>query len=329
MPNPIEIPKDKWTGRVREVVLGATAAEGGTRARTLTLGGEASLPFLHFEGAAPGAAIPHAPALAVEIRDRRPDDWSPLLYAAWGEAMDDPGDWAHAAEVAGADLIVLNLSLTLGNGQPNTPAAAVEAVRKVLAATGLPVAVFGPGQAEMDNTLIVPIAEATKGERLLLGICEDKNYRTIVAAAMANDHLVSSKTPMDVNLAKQLVILIHDMGMPLERIVMDPTTGALGYGVEYGYSVMERLRLAALQGDAMTQAPMLVTPGEETWKAKEGKVGEGVPEAWGDWQTRAVNWETLTATALLQAGADLVVVRHPQSLARLRAFVAALMAAQA
>lgn len=320
----VEIPKEKWTGRVREVTLGATAAGGGTRGQTVTVGGESALPFLHFEG-----ALPHRPALALEIRDRRPDDWPPLLNEAWGEAMDDPGDWAHAAEVAGADLIVLNLSLTLGNGQPNTPAAAVEAVRKVLAATGLPVAVFGPGQAEMDNTLIVPIAEATKGERLLLGICEDKNYRTIVAAAMANDHLVSSKTPMDVNLAKQLVILIHDMGMPLERIVMDPTTGALGYGVEYGYSVMERLRLAALQGDAMTQAPMLVTPGEETWKAKEGKVGEGVPEAWGDWQTRAVNWETLTATALLQAGADLVVVRHPQSLARLRAFVAALMAAQA
>jgi acetyl-CoA decarbonylase/synthase complex subunit delta len=273
--------------------------------------------------------MPHAPALAVEVRDRRPDDWSPLLYAAWGEAMDDPGDWAHAAEVAGADLVVLNLSLTLADGKPNTPAAAVEAVRKVLQATGLPVAVFGPGQAEMDNTLIVPVAEATKGERLLLGICEDKNYRTLVAAAMANDHLVSSKTPMDVNLAKQLIILIHDMGMPLDRIVMDPTTGALGYGVEYGYSVMERLRLAALQGDAMTQAPMLVTPGEETWKAKEGKVGEGVPEAWGDWETRAINWETLTSTALLQAGADLVVVRHPQSLARLRAFVDALMRAEA
>ena len=104
---------------------------------------------------------------------------------------------------------------------------------------------------------------------------------------MANGHLVSSKTPMDVNLAKQLVILIHDMGMPLERIIMDPTTGALGYGIEYGYSVMERLRLAALQGDSMTQQPMLVTPGEEAWKTKEAKVGEGVPESWGDWKRRA------------------------------------------
>jgi acetyl-CoA decarbonylase/synthase complex subunit delta len=320
MPANIEIPKDKWTGRVRECVLGATAAEGGTRARVVTVGGEASLPFLHFD-----APMPHPPALAVEIRDRRPEDWSPLLYEAWGEAMDDPGDWAYAAEVAGADLIVLNLSPTLADGQPNTPQAAVAAVRKVLAATGLPLAVFGPGQAERDNELIVPVAEAAKGERLLIGVCEDKNYRTIVAAALANDHLVSSKTPMDVNLAKQLIILIHDMGMPLDRILLDPTTGALGYGIEYGYSVMERLRLAALQGDAMTQQPMLVTPGEEAWKAKEAKVGEGVPAQWGDWRARAIHWEAFTASALLHAGADLLVLRHPESLARLRAQLTALM----
>ena len=197
------------------------------------------MPFLHDDAAANTLAMPHPPALAIEIRDRKPDDWSPLLYEAWGEAMDDPGDWAHAAETAGADLIVLTLSLTTADGQPNTPEKACAVVRQALDASGLPMAVIGPGQAEMDNTLIVPVAEEAKGERLLLGACEDKNYRTIVAAAMANGHLVSSKTPMDVNLAKQLVILIHDMGMPLERIIMDPTTGALGYGIEYGYSVME------------------------------------------------------------------------------------------
>ena len=321
MPTVVEIPKEKWTGKVREVTLGATAAQGGTRAKTITVGGEGTLPFLHFDG-----AIPHPPALAIEIKDRKPDDWAPLLYEAWGEAMDDPGDWARAAEAAGADLIVLTLSLTLADGKPNTTENAKAVVRKVLKATGLPLVVLGPGQAEKDNELLVPVAEEAKGERLLIGVCEDKNYRTLVAAAMANDHLVTSKTPMDVNLAKQLVILIYDMGMPLERIIMDPTTGALGYGIEYGYSVMERLRLAALQGDGMTQQPMIVTPGEEAWKAKESKVGEGVPEAWGDWKRRAVNWETLTASALIHAGADVVVLRHPDSLARVKAMTSALMA---
>ena len=107
---------------------------------------------------------------------------------------------------------------------------------------------------------------------------------------------------MDVNLAKQLIILIHDMGLSLDRVLMDPSTGALGYGIEYGYSVMERLRIAALQGDSMTQQPMLVSPGEEAWKTKEAKVGAGVPETWGDWCERALHWETLTAMTLIQSG---------------------------
>jgi acetyl-CoA decarbonylase/synthase complex subunit delta len=319
---PVEIPKEKWSGSVRQVTIGATAEQGGTRSRMLTIGGENAMPFLHSEG-----SFPNPPALAIEIRDRKPDDWSPLLYKTWGEAMNDPAEWAKAAEAAGADLIFLVLSLTTADGKPNTPENACAVVRKVLQASGLPLAVIGPGQAELDNELIIPVADLAKGERLLLGTCEDKNYRTIVAAAMANDHLVQSKTPMDVNLSKQLVILIHDMGMPLERIVMDPTTGALGYGIEYGYSVMERLRLAALQGDGMTQQPMMVTPGEEAWKVKESKVGEGVPAAWGEWEKRALEWEAVTGGTLIQSGADLLVVRHPKTLLRLRGLVGALQPA--
>jgi acetyl-CoA decarbonylase/synthase complex subunit delta len=218
--------------------------------------------------------------------------------------------------------------LTNRNGEPTTPDEAVTSVKAVLAATGLPLIVFGPGQAEADNSLLVAVSEATKGERLALGICEDKNYRTIVATAMANDHLVTARTPMDVNLAKQLNILISDMGLPLDRILMDPTTGALGYGIEYGFSVMERLRLAALQGDKMTQLPMIVTPGFEAWKAKESKVGEGVPASWGDWLNRAINWETLTAMTLVESGADIVVLRHPESLKRVKAAIDELMAAK-
>jgi acetyl-CoA decarbonylase/synthase complex subunit delta len=197
-----------------------------------------------------------------------------------------------------------------------------------LEATGLPLLVFGPGQAELDNELLVAVAEEAKGERLVLGVCEEKNYRTIVAAALAHGHLVDSRTPMDVNLAKQLIILIHDMGLPLDRIIMDPTTAAVGYGVEYGYSVMERLRLAALQGDTMTQSPMLVTPGEEAWRSKEARAGEGVPPAWGDWEERAVLWEALTAITLVHAGADVLVMRHPEAVRRVRRMIERLMAGE-
>ena len=133
---------------------------------------------------------------------------------------------------------------------------------------------------------------------------------------------------MDVNLSKQLIILIHDMGLPLERIVMDPTTGALGYGIEYGYSVMERLRLAALQGDSMTQQPMICFVGEESWRQKESRVAEGVPKEWGDIEKRGITWETVTATALLESGADAVVLRHPNTIDVIRDTISKLMARQ-
>jgi acetyl-CoA decarbonylase/synthase complex subunit delta len=312
----IEVPKEKWSGKVREITLGATAADGGTRARTVTVGGETTLPFLHFEG-----EIPNTPVIAIEVQDRKPPEWSPVLLEAWGDVTEDVAAWAKAAENAGADIVLLKFGLR----DDLTSAYAQQTLKKVLGATGLPLIVFGPGQADLDNELLVAVAEAGKGENLVLGVCEEKNYRTIVAAALAHGHMVDARCPMDVNLSKQLNILISDMGLPLERIVMDPTTGALGYGMEYGYSVMERLRLAALQGDGMTQQPMLVTPGEEAWRAKEARAGEGTPEAWGDWAERAINWETLTASALIESGADILVLRHPESVKRVRATINALM----
>jgi acetyl-CoA decarbonylase/synthase complex subunit delta len=319
---PVEIPVEKWTGAVRTVTLGSTAAEGGTRTRTVTVGGEKALPFMRFEG-----DLPCSPAVAVEIKDKRPGEWSQLLLDVWGQAANQPASWAKAAEAAGADLIALSLSPVGADGQATSAEAAVGAVKAVLAATGLPLIVYGPDQAELDNELLVAVAEAAQGERLVLGICEDKNYRTIVATAIANGHLVIARSPMDVNLAKQLNILINDMGLPPERILLDPTTGVIGYGIEYGFSVMERLRLSALQGDSMTQMPLIVTPGFEVWKTKEAKVGIGVPAAWGDWSERAVNWETLTALSLMEAGADILVVRHPETVKRIKSAIEELLAA--
>jgi acetyl-CoA decarbonylase/synthase complex subunit delta len=309
----VEIPKKKWAGQVREIVLGATQEEGGTRSKTITIGGETTLPFLDFE-----APMPNPPRIAVEIKDHKPSNWSPVLLEAWGDDVDDPAAWAKAVEELDVDVLLLSISLNDSEGNETTAQQAASAVRQVLDATGLPLIVFGPGQMEKDIEILVAVAEEASGERITLGVCDDKNYKTIVAAAMAHGHLVDARTAMDVNLAKQLNILISDVGLPLDRVVMDPTTAALGYGVEYGYSAMERLRLAALQGDGMTQQPMLVTPGEEAWRMKEAKVGEDVPEAWGDWEERAITWETLTATTLIHSGADIVVLRHPESVRRVK-----------
>jgi acetyl-CoA decarbonylase/synthase complex subunit delta len=321
MPVTVEIPKEKWTGKIREVSLGATAAEGGTRTKTVTVGGQNTLPFLHFEG-----DTPNPPVIGIEIQDSYPADWAPALLEAWGDVANDPAAWAKKAEDLGAEVIVLKLRGTDGDGNITTPAQAAVTIKAVLAATGLPIVVRGPGQADRDNELLVAVAEAAPGEKLALGLCEDKNYRTIVAGALAHGHLVVASTPIDVNLAKQLNILISDMRLPLERVLMDPTTGALGYGLEYTYSVMERLRLAALTGDGMTQQPMICFVGEESWRQKESRAAEGVPAEWGNIEKRAITWETVTATALLESGADIVVLRHPKTIGVIRDTINKLMA---
>lgn len=321
MPVTVEIPKEKWTGSIRQVTLGATAAQGGTRSKTVTVGGETTLPFLFFEG-----EMPNPPVVAIEIQDGYPADWSPVLLQAWGDVLQDPAAWARKAEELGAEVIMLRLRGTNANGQPTTPQQAAATIKAVLGATGLPIVVRGPGQAERDNELLVAVAEAASGERLALGLCEDKNYRTIVAAALAHGHLVVASSPIDVNLAKQLNILINDMRLPLDRVLVDPTTGALGYGLEYTYSVMERLRLAALTGDGMTQQPMICFVGEESWRQKESRATEGVPAQWGDIEKRAITWEVVTATALLESGADIVVLRHPKTVEVIRDTIAKLMA---
>ncbi|MBN1484704.1 MAG: acetyl-CoA decarbonylase/synthase complex subunit delta [Chloroflexia bacterium] len=308
---PVEIPKESWSTSVIEVTLGATPEQGGTRGRTVTVGGEGTLPFLHYEG-----AMPRRPVVAVEVLDKRPEDWSPLLMEDWGDVLDDPVAWAAKGVELGAELVCLNLESTNPDGDGRSPQEAAETVKAVLAGVEVPLIVLGPGQPEADNAVLSAVAEAAAGERLVLGLCEDKNYRTIAAAAMGYGHLVIACSPIDVNLAKQLNILISDMGLPLENILIDPTTGGLGYGLEYTYSVMERLRIAALTGDRMTMLPFICIAGYESWRQKESKVDEGVPEAWGDFRQRAITWELHTAMSLLLAGADILLLRHPESIQR-------------
>lgn len=312
--------KETWSGRIVEVTLGAGPDKGGTRRSSVTVGGQNTLPFLHFEG-----EIPHKPVVAVEVRDQAPDDWSDLLVKAWGDVLQDPAAWAARAEELGAEVIALLLDSAHPERGDTGAKEARSTIRKVLEATGLPLIVYGPGQADKDNEVLVAAAEEAAGERIALGNCEEKNYRTVVAAALANDQVVIAKTPIDVNLAKQLNVLIGDMRLDRDRIIIDSTTGALGYGLEYSYSVMERVRLAALTGDVALQQPMIVTAGYEAWRAKETRTNESVPAQWGDWAKRGVLWEANTAVTLLETGADIVVLRHPDVIPLVQQAITGLM----
>jgi acetyl-CoA decarbonylase/synthase complex subunit delta len=188
-----------------------------------------------------------------------------------------------------------------------------------------PVIVLGPGVAEKDNEVLIAASDVAKGQRIALGNCEEKNHRSIAASCIADGHIAIGHTPLEINLAKQLNVLLCDVGLSTDSIIMDPDTGALGYGLEYSYSVMERLRLAALTGDKMAAMPMISPAGAESWRQKESKVTEGIPQTWGDNEERSVVWEEMTAVLMLNAGVDIAMLRHPKSVTMVKETIDKLM----
>jgi acetyl-CoA decarbonylase/synthase complex subunit delta len=311
---PVEIPIEKWTGKIREVKLG-----GGKR-KEVIVGGESTLPFLSFEG-----SIPHPPKVAIEIQDREPSGWSPTLLSAWGDAVKDPGTWAKKAVQFGAEIIVLRLASAHPEAGNTGADEAKKNVDKVLSAVDLPVIVLGPGVADKDNAVLVAASEVARGQRIGLGNCEEKNYRTIAAVCISDGHVAIAKSPLDINLAKQLNILLTDIGVPADSIIMDLDTGALGYGLEYALSIRERVRLAALGGDAMVSMPVLSHAGTEAWRQKEAKASQGVPATWGSVEERGIIWEELTALTVLNAGSNIVTLLHPKSVEHMKGIIEKLM----
>jgi acetyl-CoA decarbonylase/synthase, CODH/ACS complex subunit delta len=306
---PVQVLKDRNSSKVAAVTLGATKEQGGTRTKTITIGGSSCLPFLHFEG-----ETPNKPVIAMEVIDRVPEEWNDELKNVLGDCLNNPVSWAKkCVDECGAELIFLKLQSADPEMGNRTVEECVKTVKDVLSAVGVPLAVVGCGIDEIDNKLMAAVAESCAGENLLLGFAAQENYNTIVAACMVHKHTVIAQSPLDINICKQLNILISEMGLPLERIIIDPSIGGLGYGIEYAYSIQERQRIGSLQGDKMLAMPVLGTIGFEAWKAKEANVNEAEFPGWGDQAERGILWEAMTASALLQAGIDILVMRHPEA----------------
>jgi acetyl-CoA decarbonylase/synthase complex subunit delta len=300
-----------WTGEIGTVVLGAGRGDGGTRTGSITIGGERDLPYV---GDPPSG---HRPVVAYELCDD-PRLWPSPVTALLGDVTSDPAEWAKLAEREfGADILRLVLTSTRVRGFSD-PAPVSRTIENVLQATGLPLIVEGSNDPEFDSEVFRRIGEAGEGERLLLGTAEAGRYRSLAASAMAYGHLVIAQSPIDINLAKQLNILLREIGLPHERIVIDPYTGALGYGFEYSYSVMERIRTSALKGDTDLTMPM-ISSAPDSLGVKE--VRETAPGRSGN---IAVAWELYTMLPATIAGASIVCVRHPLTISPLKAGIDAL-----
>ena len=306
-----EMKKESYTGGIREISIG----KGDS---AVTVGGQTCYPFYTFEG-----DMPNKPVIAMEIWDMVPEDWAEPALAPYRDVVGDPVAWAKkCVEEYGAEAIVLQLKSTDPNDK-NAPAAeAAATVKKVMEAIKVPLIVWGCASPAKDEEVFKVVCEVCQGGNVILGPVEEKNYKGIAAAAMGYGHGVIASSPIDVNLAKQINILLENFGMPMERVLVDPTTGGLGYGMEYSYSVMERLTMAAMtQGDEKLQYPMINNLGNEVWKSKEAKQSVEDAPLLGDPERRGILMEAIGAVAYLMSGTSVLIMRHPESIRLVKDYI--------
>ncbi len=299
---PEDVYKEPCTGVIQSVSIG-----DGDKA--ITVGGETALPFHTFEG-----DIPNMPRTAYEVLDAPPEEWPECLVRYYSDVINDSAAWAKkCVSEFGAEAICLSLDSTDPNGPNVSSADAAQIAKKVIEAVDVPIILWGCGNAEKDTETLREITSLIENRNVCIGPLTDANYRTLGATAMAFQYPVVASTPIDVNLAKQLNILLENLGVHLDHILMDPSIGAVGYGLEYTYSVMERIRLAALtQQDEKLSPPIVCNLGREVWKAKETRLPTDAEL--GDQERRGVLMEAITASTLLLAGGELAIMRHPKAI---------------
>ena len=311
----LEIPKTAYSGKIREMKLG-----GGDKA--VTVGGETAYPFYLFEG-----EMPRPPRIAMEVWDMPPEGWAPAALEPFKGVTDDPAAWAKkCVDDYGAEMICLQLLSTDPNGLDRGAEEAAAVVKKVADAVDVPLIVWGTANHDKDTEVLRLVAEVCQGRDLIIGPVEEGDYKKIGAAAIGYRQTVIASTPIDINLAKQLNILLGNLGVPDELLVMDPTVSCIGYGIEYCYSVMERMRMAGLtQQDDKLQYPLICNISKEAWKTKEVHLADDELNM-GDAKKRGILLEAMSAAVLLMAGGDVMIMRHPEAIKLVREIIAELTA---
>lgn len=313
-----EVPKIPYSGIIKQIKLG----KGD---KSITVGGQNSYPFHLFEG-----EMPNPPRIAMEIWDTKPEDWPEAALEPFAGVTDDPVAWARkCVDEYGAEMLCLQMVGTDPNGLNRGADESAEVVKKVADAVDVPLIIWGTANHDKDTEVLGKVAEVCQGKDLIIGPVEDGDYKKIGAAAIGYQHTVIASTPIDVNLAKQLNILLGNLGVANDKLVVDPTTSSIGYGIEYCYSVMERIRVAALaQQDEKLQFPIICNISKEVWKTKETKIPEAEEPALGDAKKRGILLEAMSAMVLLLAGADILVMRHPEAIKLIREMITELTAAK-
>ncbi len=306
--------------QIQEVKIGATSSEGGTRKETVTLGGEKYLPFY------PDGDNPHNPVVTFDTFDRE-EPLPSVISKHYEDVIGRPSEWAKkSVDEYGAKMVTLHLTSTDPKGEDTSPKEAAKTVEEVLEVVDVPLVIGGSGNPDKDPKVLEAAAEAAEGERCLLASATlDLDWKTIADAALEYNHNVLAWTTIDINLQKELNRRLMNYGVDRDRIVMDPTTAGLGYGIEYSFSVLQRIRISGLKGDEELDFPISngVT---NAWGAREAWMGAEIPkekygEDWGPREFRGPLWEVFTGLTMIMAGSDMLMALHPRAVMVLKEMV--------
>ena len=304
-----------YSGKINAVTL-------GTGDKAIVIGGQNVLPFYTFD-----APIENAPKIGIEVSDCAAEWTAPGLKEFYAGCV-TMADFAKKAEtMPGADFIVLNFESADPNGKNRSVAECVADAKAVAEAVSMPIVVMGCKNMEKDGELFAKVSEALQGKNILVLSAKNEDYKTVGASvALAYGQKVGAETADDINLAKQLNIMLKGLSIAPEAIVMNIGTAAVGYGYEYVASTLDRVRLAALaQSDADLQMPIIAPVSTDTWGVKESSASEEDEPAWGNMEERAIGMEVSTAAANLTGGADAVIMRHPAAVATIKKFITELV----
>ena len=290
-------PAEEYTGVVREVTIGKGK-------NSLKIGGENMLPLHFFDQ----GSNPNPVKSALEVLDMEPQDWAEHLTQPFKDVISDPVKWAKRCEELGADAVFLRLVSTDPAVKDSSADEAATLAKKVAEAINVPLIIYGSGDDKKDAEVLPKVAEACDGMNLLIGPVQKENYEIVGKALLDHRHNASALSPLDINLLKELNVKLCKF-FPAEKIVIDPESAALGYGMEYSFSLMERVKqIGIITKDNMTMMPIIADLGGECWKTKQAKENK----------EQGLLWEGMTALSLLLAGANILVLRHPETLSLIK-----------
>jgi acetyl-CoA decarbonylase/synthase complex subunit delta len=286
-------PVEAYAGVVREVTIGKGS-------KSLKIGGENILPFHSFDQ----GSNPNPAKFALEVLDMKPEDWPEHAVEPYRDVIADPVSWSRKCQSFGVDAVSLVLVSTDPAVKDSPADKAAALAKEVAEAIDVPLIVYGSGDEVKDVEVLSKVAEACAGMNLLIGPVLKENYEAVGKAIMDHGHTAIAQSPLDINLLKELNVKLSKF-FPAERIVIDPLSSALGYGMEYSFSLMERVKqIGIMTKDSMTMMPIIANLGGECWKTKQAKENK----------KQGLLWEGTTAMSLLLAGANILVLRHPETL---------------